>query len=593
MDMIDILIAVKKSFTSETESLVKRAKQAMDDAETVVENVSAVEDRAIAAAETAEEAAASLEDITSTVDTKISAYDTETVAPMRADIDALEAAQITDYVSDFATSTSTTSAAVTTTITANRNGKTDVSQTFKNYQSKGQNTDGSMTQKAITTELNALAQAIEDIDTGGGTVPTFPTDDAGKILMVGDDGSIIASSLTEESIINTQMATNTYMPKRAIGLTIDYENKTMTYLEGSYAPDNLACYADRKRCILKNGKPVAYYGDSNYIEDGSLGEVMVELPPVWYRRNILESALANGQGHYIKKEQIFISDTEQAGLELHPLFQKDIEGTALPAYVGAYEGYIENDYGYTILHSIAGVQPTTNITYQEAKTAAEHNGSDYALTDLNFESYNQLMMLMEFGTFNIQDAFYPGVSKITNTSSNYCAAVLTGATSFLGNDSGEALSSTSVVNGVSTTYTESGKVSISYRGMENPYGNTWRYADNLAVNNAVKIFINGSNPHYETYYFQQNDGWISGFNATTMPYFIPISTSIKADSTYPVGDYTYIAKQTDDTCIVVAGAYNLEQQTGPFIYAVNRLANDSSSIWRGARLMLVEQGGVQ
>lgn len=583
MDMIDILIAVKKSFTSETESLVKRAKQAMDDAETVVENVSAIEDRAIAAAETAEEAAASLEDIVSTIDTKINAYDTETVAPMRADIDALEAAQVTDYVSDFSTFTSTTSSAVTTTITANRNGKVDVSQTFKNYQSKGQNTDGSMTQKAITAELNALAQAIEDIDTGGGAIPTFPIDDAGKILMVGDDGSIVASSLTEESIINTQMATNTYMPDHTIGLTIDYINKTCEYLAGSAQPEELACYTGRRRCVLNNsGQVVAYFGDANYIEDGSRGNVMVELPPVWYRRVILESAAAtNNQGNFIKKEQILISDRPQHGFALHPLFKAGIQDNPILAYVGAYEGAIIND----TMQSIAGVQPTTNVSLQ---TAAEsvHGGLNLSLTSIDFESYNQLLMLMEFGTLNIQDAFYPGVSKITTTGTTYCAAVLTGATSFLGNGSGEALSSTSVVNGVSTTYTESGKVSISYRGMENPYGNTWRYVNMglMAQNNIITI---GNN----TYYLPKQEEWISGFNATSAPYFIPISTSISADSAYPVGDYTFLSKTgAANTLIAVGGAYNSDQQAGPFTYAINRTVDNSASIWRGFRLMSVDGG---
>lgn len=586
MDIIDIIIAKAQAnaIPVSIANLEKQAKQAVKDANDAVTAIDAIEDRAITAAETAEEAAASLEDIASTVDTKISTYDTETVAPMRADIDALQAAQITDYVSDFAASTSTTSTAVTTTITANRNGKTDVSQTFKNYQSKGQNTDGSMTQKAITTELNALAQAIEDIDTGGGgAIPTFPTDDAGKILMVGDDGSIVASSLTEESIINTQMATNTYMPDHTIGLTIDYVNKTCEYLACSAQPEELACYTGRRRCILNNnGQVVAYFGDINYIEDGSRGNVMVELPPVWYRRVILESAAAiNNQGNFIKKEQILISDRPQHGFTLHPLFKAGIQDNPILAYVGAYEGAIING----TMQSIAGVQPTTNVSLQ---TAAEsvHGGLNLSLTSIDFESYNQLLMLMEFGTLNIQDAFYPGVSKITNTGTTYCAAVLTGATSFLGNDSGEALSSTSVVNGVSTTYTESGKVSISYRGMENPYGNTWRYVNRslMAQNNIITI---GNN----TYYLPKQEEWISGFNATSAPYFLPISTSISADSAYPVGDYTFLSKTgAADTFIAVGGAYNSDQQAGPFTYAINRTIDNSASIWRGFRLMSVDGG---
>lgn len=582
MNMIDILIAVKKSFTSETESLVKRAKQAMDDAETVVENVSAIEDRAIAAAETAENAAESLVEIASTVDTKINAYDTETVAPMRADIEALQEAQITDYVSDFAASTSTTSTAVTTTITANRNGKTDVTQTFKNYQATGQNTDGSMTQKAITDELTAINEAIENIDISG-AIPTFSTDDAGKLLMVGSDGSIAVSSLTEESIINTQLETNTFMPEHAIGIEIDYVNKTVTYIEGSCEPDELACYSGRRRCIVdSNSKTVkAYYGDANYVEDGSLGEVMVELPPVWYRRVIIESAAApNGNGTYIKKERIFITDVPTTGFKLHPLFHSSIN-QVLPEYVSAYEGVITDGK----LHSVAGVQPTTNVEVGIlAEAAIQNNGS---LSDIAFESYNQLMMLMEFGTFNIQEAFYPGVTQITDTGTTYCAAVLTGATASLGNKSGEAASSVSIVNGVSTTYTESGKVSISYRGIENPYGNTWRYVGNSeCTSERISLGTNWC-------FFPTQNEWISAFNAITRPYFIPISSSISADSSLPIGDYCFVGKNLTNVWIAVGGAYNSDQQAGPFTYAINREGNNTASIWRGARLAYYQDRGTQ
>ena len=585
MDIIDIIIAKAQAnaIPVSIASLERQAKQAVKDANDAVAAIDEIEDRATTAAETAETAAESLVEIASTVDTKIDAYDTETVAPMREDIETLQEAQITDYVSDFATSTSTTSAAVTTTITASRNGKADVTQTFKNYQATGQNTDGSMTQKAITDALTAINEAIENIDISG-AIPTFSTDDAGKLLMVGNNGSIVASSLTEASVINTQLETNTFMPERAIGIEIDYANKTVTYIEGSCEPDELVCYSGRKRCVVdSNSKTVkVYYGDANYVEDGSLGEVMVELPPVWYRRVIIESAAApNGNGTYIKKERIFITDTPTTGFELHPLFHT-FNGEILPSYIGAYEGAIINGK----LCSIAGVQPTTNISLENAIAAANQNG--YQLSDLRFESYNQLMMLMEFGTLNIQEAFYPGVTQITDTGTTYCAAVLTGATASLGNESGEATSSVSVVNGVSTTYTESGKVSISYRGMENPYGNTWRYSEADCYPTHVLVYHHSEQ---ETLYFPTQNEWVSTFNATTLPYFIPLSSSITADSSLPVGDYCFIGKNLATARVAVGGAYNSDQQAGPFTYAVNRESNNTASIWRGFRIATVLSSG--
>lgn len=579
MDIIDILIASANAVPADVSSLVRQAQQAVAEATTAVNRVTEIEDDAEAALAEASSARDIYESIatdfesyiTAEVTSQLSEY-SSTIDTLSNDYTTLAAAAVTGVV----LAAESVTGAEKTKVSVTKNSET-TDYYLTNYTGPGNNEDGAMTQKAITTELNALAQAIEDIGSSGGSIPVFPITDEGKLLMISNDGSIIASSITANSVINTQMATNTYMPDHTIGLTIDYVNKTCTYLDGSCLPNELGCYSGRKRCILNSqGQVVAYYGDSNYAEDGSIGDVMVELPPVWYRRTTLESANgANNQGAYIRKEQILISDRPQVGFELHPLFNE----ANTPVYISAYEGAIINN----VMRSIIGVQPTTNITLETAQNAISNNG--FTLTNLAFESYNQLLMLMEFGTLNIQNAFYPGVSAITTTGTTYCAAVLTGSTSSLGNTSGEALSSVSVVNGVSTTYTESGKVSITYRGMENPYGNTWRYITNLAQNNTVLID--------NIYYLSTQEEWISSFNATISPYFLPISTSISADSTYPVGDYIFINKTAlPISTIAVGGAYNSGAQAGPFTYAINRTTDNSASIWRGFRLMYGYREGV-
>ena len=55
----------------------------------------------------------------------------------------------------------------------------------------------------------------------------------------------------------------------------------------------------------------------------------------------------------------------------------------------------------------------------------------------------------------------------------YNCSSLTGSTSILGNNTGMATSTINEINGTRTTYTANGEVSVSYRGMENPYGNIW------------------------------------------------------------------------------------------------------------------------
>jgi hypothetical protein len=77
----------------------------------------------------------------------------------------------------------------------------------KMYSTTGQNTDGTMTQKAITDAItsayNALEIRINNIPTSGGNGGIFNlgTDAAGHIVIVGPDGNITASDMTESELI--------------------------------------------------------------------------------------------------------------------------------------------------------------------------------------------------------------------------------------------------------------------------------------------------------------------------------------------------------------------------------------------------------
>ena len=77
-------------------------------------------------------------------------------------------------------------------------------------------------------------------------------------------------------------------------------------------------------------------------------------------------------------------------------------------------------------------------------------------------------MLIELGQFNTQTAI--GLGVVDNVSNGtYNCASLTGSTAGLGNETGMA-SATIFENGSgTTTNTVNGKVSVSYRGVENPW----------------------------------------------------------------------------------------------------------------------------
>ena len=82
-----------------------------------------------------------------------------------------------------------------------------------------------------------------------------------------------------------------------VGLNVDFEKNTFTRLadaETLTAGDdfnNFSAFGGRRRCnVLDDGTITAYYGDSDYVEDGSNGQVMVYQPlPFITRLNLSKS----------------------------------------------------------------------------------------------------------------------------------------------------------------------------------------------------------------------------------------------------------------------------------------------------------------
>jgi len=99
-----------------------------------------------------------------------------------------------------------------------------------------------MTQKAITEALAAKANtadvvtksyvdnAISEAQISGGGSSSGSTnlgeENAGNMVVVGEDGNITYSTLTEEAIIEALAHAGTYTSKEGLGLEIDYQNKT-------------------------------------------------------------------------------------------------------------------------------------------------------------------------------------------------------------------------------------------------------------------------------------------------------------------------------------------------------------------------------
>jgi hypothetical protein len=234
------------------------------------------------------------------------------------------------------------------------------------------------------------------------------------------------------------------------------------------------------------------------------------------------------------------------------------------------------------LCSIAGVKPAssknTNITLPSFRTMAHNRGSGWELQTFNQISAIQLLYLVEYANFDAQSTIGAGVSAITDDGSTNMA-IPTGYTAGLGTN-GVQLGNTTgecplVVSGAYAAK------AMSYRGIENLYGNLWKWVDGINIKADRQPWI--ADHDYESDMFSHpyvntglangaTDGYISniGFNSTMNYGFIPSAVG-GSTSTY-IPDYYY--QTTGNKSALLGGIWSSGASAGPFYLYLNFAASD-------------------
>ena len=402
------------------------------------------------------------------------------------------------------------------------------------------------------------------------------------------------------------------------GLEVDYETGTCTRLAGATGLsagadfDRFKPYGGRRRCtVADNGTITSWYGDDNYVEDGSIGQVMVYQPKFYYKVIPLKlDEQTDGIGYHLRKARYYISEYEQPGFKCHPAFF-DANGNETDYILySAYEGSIYDTSAQTYLKadeqvadfavdkfsSVSGVKPasgkTQNLTRPNVETLANNRGEGWHSDTIKAESANQLLMIIELGKMNLQSAIGQGVVSIADNPNTENNSIVTGGTSSLGNSTGMA-------DGTN------GQVSVSYRGVENPWGNIWKfvYGVNIWGNGSMKCgvpyicndfnFAESKNSgNYESAGFNvaNVNGYISamGYSPDCDWLFIPSETL--GNSSVPVGDYLYITPDLNGYRIARLGGHWTDggDAGGFFWYLSNDVGGRTRSI--GGRLVYVPSG---
>jgi len=409
------------------------------------------------------------------------------------------------------------------------------------------------------------------------------------------------------------------------GVEVDFTNKTFKRLAGAINRsagsgfDNINAFGGRKRCnITDAGVVLAYQGDAAFTTTGALTQAVtidgttyavgtkvqttVEQPSYYYKVVPLKLERA-AKGFVMKKARYYVSDTQKAGFKLHPAFiVNDQYNDAI--YLSAFEAslydvsaaaYILDDAqvaDFTVttgdqLASIANAKPisglTQNLTRANTRKLAENRGTGWEQATIQTASASQLLMLIEYASFNMQSAIGAGaVYKTDDGQTNM--AENTGATVTLGNASGSVVNT----NGIQI---------VSYRGEENPWGNIWGWLDGInsyydLANGIDSIFIadHAFADNTESGYADagitaaMTGGYISAFAYSEAFDWLFIPGECSGNSSLPIGDYFW---NTDSTGwrVAILGAHWISSLTAG-VFSLH-LDNASSNRHRtvGGRLV--------
>ncbi len=400
-----------------------------------------------------------------------------------------------------------------------------------------------------------------------------------------------------------------YTDEDIVGLCVDFENKTFKRLAGAVGLsagsdfDKFTMYGGRRRCnVSDDGTITAYYGDENYAEDGSNGQVMVFQPKFYYKvvPLKLEKNTDSGIGYHIRRANYYVSSKPKAGFKLHPAFF-DENGNAVDYILfSADEGsmfdvsaneYV-NDGTNTdtaievgdLLCSVANVKPISGLKKPLNKvnleTMAQNRGSGWHLETIKATSANQLLMMIELAMMNSQTGIGQGVVSISDNSSYNCSS-LTGSTADLGNGTGQAVETINEKGGIQTTETANGKVAVTYRGVENPWGNISKHIQGINIWGdgsmcggqpyVANNFTFNESKHSDNYEpvgftLANANGYIKAMGYGSEKYdwlFMP--SEIGGTSALPVGDYFYAESNLNGYRITrFGGCFNTSSQAGGF-----------------------------
>lgn len=464
---------------------------------------------------------------------------------------------------------------------------------------------------AVETSGNCYMPAYNGITVSGAYITLITTvGNAENVNLEVNPGAVatIGDIQALEQEIADLRAFIGYTEPDIYGVEVDFKNRRFTRLAGAVGLnpgadfDSVNAFGGRKRCILTNeGVVLAYYGDAAYTETGALlravtiGEttypvgtkvqVMVEQPRFYYKVVPLElEPISGGDGHHMRKARYYVSDQPRSGFKLHPLFKYNTAENE-KVYLSAFEGclwdksantYLLNDeqvadFAADMLSSIGNAKPvsglTQNLTRANARALAHNRGTGWEIQTAASASASQMLMLVEYASFNMQEKIGVGVtSKVDDGATSMTE--ITGATTNLGNASGAVMNA----NNFNV---------VTYRGEENLWGNIWTFVDGMNINakGIHKLYVADhafadsvlDGAYKDTgITLAKANGYVSAFGYNEAFDWLFVTSEVLGNSSLPVGDYFWQNHTYNAVMIALLGAHWYDgAEAGAFCWSVH------------------------
>lgn len=226
----------------------------------------------------------------------------------------------------------------------------------------------------------------------------------GYVTVTDDSEESVAGDRTKQYGIRYKADTSEVACQRtgsAQGMNFDYKvgdnwvNGTGNDFDSAYP------WCEMKLCNVSTKtdgtQKITYEDDSGFAVDGSNGNVMVEIPKFYVKREIKKGY-----------EYLTISGKKYDGYELEPVFLNEDGSEAEHVYMSAYLG---TEIGDSIV-SVSGKYPTLNLTYDTTLSKAEANGSGYSEVSFLMISALQKLFLVETATLDSTSIFAGDTEKM-------------------------------------------------------------------------------------------------------------------------------------------------------------------------------------